>query len=191
MVVDAKAGETELGDPHVIVDALFGTGFAGEPRPEAAALIERMMSAHARVLAIDIPSGVDASTGEIAGAVVRADETVTFHGRKVGLVVAPGRFHVGTVHVVDIGLTHEPSETQLATVELLRSVPRRAEGDNKYTAGHVLVVGGSRRPHRRAVAVGARRVSRRRRLRHGRRARVDDAGVRAAFARGGEAAASR
>jgi NAD(P)H-hydrate epimerase len=48
------------------------------------------------------------------------------------------------VHVVDIGLAHEPSETQLATVELLRSVPRRAEGDNKYTAGHVLVVGGSR-----------------------------------------------
>jgi NAD(P)H-hydrate epimerase len=144
VVVDAKAGETELGDPHVIVDALFGTGFAGEPRPEAAALIERMMSTHARVLAIDIPSGVDASTGEIAGAVVRADETVTFHGRKVGLAVAPGRFHVGTVHVVDIGLMHESSETQLATVELLRSVPRRAEGDNKYTAGHVLVVGGSR-----------------------------------------------
>jgi NAD(P)H-hydrate epimerase len=97
-----------------------------------------------RILAIDLPSGVDASTGEVAGAAVRADETVTFHGRKVGLVVAPGRFHTGTVHVVDIGLAHTPSEIRMATPEILRSVPRRAEGDNKYTAGHVLVVGGSR-----------------------------------------------
>jgi NAD(P)H-hydrate epimerase len=143
-LVDAKAGDTELGEPHVIVDALFGTGFSGEPRAEAAALIERMNSSGARVLAIDLPSGVDASTGEIRGEAIRADETVTFHGRKVGLVVAPGRFHAGTVHVADIGL--DPGETvaRLATVELLRSVPRRSEGDNKYTAGHVLVVGGSR-----------------------------------------------
>jgi NAD(P)H-hydrate epimerase len=143
-VVDAKAGETDLGEPHVIVDALFGTGFSGEPRTEAAALIERINDGDARVLAIDLPSGVDASTGEIRGAAVRAHETVTFHGRKVGLVVAPGRFHAGTVHVADIGLDLGETATQLATVELLRSVPRRAEGDNKYTAGHVLVVGGSR-----------------------------------------------
>jgi len=62
----------------------------------------------------------------------------------VGLVVAPGRFHAGTVHVADIGLDLDETATRLATVELLRSVPRRSEGDNKYTAGHVLVVGGSR-----------------------------------------------
>lgn len=143
-VVDAKAGEMELGDPHVIVDALFGTGFSGEPRPDATALIERINSSNARVLAIDLPSGVDASTGEIRGAAICADETVTFHARKVGLVVAPGRFHAGTVHVADIGLDLGETATRLATVELLRSVPRRSEGDNKYTAGHVLVVGGSR-----------------------------------------------
>jgi ADP-dependent NAD(P)H-hydrate dehydratase / NAD(P)H-hydrate epimerase len=143
-VVDAKAGETDLGEPHVIVDALFGTGFSGEPRADATALIERVNGSDARVLAIDLPSGVDASTGEIRGAAIRADETVTFHGRKVGLVVAPGRFHAGTVHVADIGLDPGEAATRLATAELLRSVPRRAEGDNKYTAGHVLVVGGSR-----------------------------------------------
>jgi hydroxyethylthiazole kinase-like uncharacterized protein yjeF len=143
-IVDAKAGETELGDPHVIVDALFGTGFSGEPRADATALIERINSSNARVLAIDLPSGVDASTGEIRGAAIRADETVTFHGRKIGLVVAPGRFHAGTVHVADIGLDPRETATRLATAELLRSVPRRSEGDNKYTAGHVLVVGGSR-----------------------------------------------
>ena len=143
-VVDAKAGETELGEPHVIVDALFGTGFSGEPRPDAAALIEQIRRTGAHVLAIDLPSGVDASTGEVAGAAIRADETVAFHGRKVGLAIAPGRFHAGTVHVVDIGLELRETAAQLAKVELLLSVPRRSERDNKYTAGHVLVVGGSR-----------------------------------------------
>jgi hydroxyethylthiazole kinase-like uncharacterized protein yjeF len=144
LVVDAKAGETELGEPHAIVDALFGTGFTGEPRPEAAALIERINASGARVLAIDLPSGVDASSGEVAGAAVRADETVTFHGRKVGVVVAPGRFRCGTVHVADIGLDPAETRTRLANPSVLRLVPRRQPGDTKYTAGHVLVVGGSR-----------------------------------------------
>jgi len=143
-VVDAKAGETELGEPDVVVDALFGTGFSGEPRTDAAALIERVNASGAPVFAIDLPSGVDASTGEVAGAAVRADATVTFHGRKVGLEVAPGRFLAGAVRVADIGL--EPVETEHALVgfEVLRAVPRRGPRDNKYTAGHVLVVGGSR-----------------------------------------------
>jgi len=143
-VVDARSGETDLGDPEVIVDALFGTGFEGEPRADAAALIERINAHPARVVAVDLPSGVNASTGEVPGAAVEADATVTFHGRKVGVVVAPGRFHAGRVHVADIGL--EPAEThhRLALPELLRSVPRRGERDTKYTSGHVLVVGGSR-----------------------------------------------
>jgi len=142
-IVDAKAGETELGEPDVIVDALFGTGFRGEPRSDAAALIERMNASPARVIAVDLPSGVDASTGEIAGAAVLADSTVTFHGRKVGLVVAPGRFHAGTVHVADIGLDELETGISLVTAGILDRVPRRGDRDNKYTAGHVLVVGGS------------------------------------------------
>ncbi len=143
-VVDAKAGETDLGDPDVIVDALFGTGFSGEPRADAAALIERMNGVGARVFAIDLPSGVDASTGEVAGAAVRADATVTFHGRKLGLVVAPGRFQAGDVHVAHIGLEHADTRARLVHAGLLDSVPRRGERDNKYTSGHLLVVGGSR-----------------------------------------------
>jgi len=142
-IVDAKAGETELGEPDVIVDALFGTGFRGKPRSDAAALIERMNASPARVIAVDLPSGVDASTGEIAGAAVLADSTVTFHGRKVGLVVAPGRFHAGTVHVADIGLDELETGISLVTAGILDTVPRRGDRDNKYTAGHVLVVGGS------------------------------------------------
>ncbi|HEY3544425.1 MAG TPA: NAD(P)H-hydrate dehydratase [Gaiellaceae bacterium] len=142
-VVEASAGDTELGDAEVIVDALFGTGFTGEPRPDAAALIERINAHPARVFAIDVPSGVNASTGEVPGAAVEATATVTFHGRKLGAVVAPGRFHAGRLHVADIGLEPRETEARLVLPGILRSLPRRGERDNKYTAGHVLVVGGS------------------------------------------------
>src|SRR5438105_11983490 len=69
--LDAKAGDTDLGEPHVIVDALFGTGFTGVPRADAAATIDRINANGARVFSIDLPSGVDASTAEVAGAALR------------------------------------------------------------------------------------------------------------------------
>jgi hydroxyethylthiazole kinase-like uncharacterized protein yjeF len=139
-----EAEETaELQGADVVVDALFGTGFNGEPRAEAARLIEELSGSGATVVSVDIPSGVDASTGEGPGAAVRADLTVTFHGRKVGLEVAPGRFHAGEVVVADIGLEPVETEHARATDAILRLVPRRRPGDTKYTAGHVVVVGGS------------------------------------------------
>ena len=141
-IVDAAEGG-DLGTPDVIVDALFGTGFSGEPRAEAARLIEAMNADGAPILAVDIPSGVDASTGVVAGAAVQAELTVTFHGQKVGLAVAPGRFHAGEVVVADIGLEPVETEHRLVTRDVLGLVPRRAARDNKYTAGSVLVVGGS------------------------------------------------
>ena len=128
----------------MIVDALFGTGFHGEPREDAARKIEAINTAGAPVVAVDLPSGVDASTGEIAGACVRATLTVTMHGRKVGLEVAPGRFHAGEVVVADIGLAPAETEHALVGPEILDGVPRRRAEQNKYTAGTVLVVGGSR-----------------------------------------------
>jgi ADP-dependent NAD(P)H-hydrate dehydratase / NAD(P)H-hydrate epimerase len=143
-VVDAKTGAEELGEPDVVIDALFGTGFRGQPRAPAAALIERMNTVGAPVLAVDVPSGVDASTGEVAGPAVNAAATVTFHGRKVGLLVAPGRFHAGEVEVADIGLETLETSIRLVDADVLREVPARGERDNKYTAGHALVVGGSR-----------------------------------------------
>jgi ADP-dependent NAD(P)H-hydrate dehydratase / NAD(P)H-hydrate epimerase len=135
--------ERSLGEADVVIDALFGTGFRGAPREEAARQIQAMNSAGRPVVAVDIPSGVDASTGEVPGEVVHASLTVTFHGLKVGHEVAPGRFHAGEVVVADIGL--EPVETEhgLVTPEILDSVPRREPGDTKYSAGSVLVVGGS------------------------------------------------
>lgn len=141
-----RAQGRELVDerPEVVIDALLGTGLEGEPREETARLIEQINGSGAPVLAVDIPSGVNASTGEVAGAAIQADITVTMHGPKVGLAVAPGRFLAGGVVVADIGLEQAETEHRLVTPQILTEVPRRSARDNKYTAGHVLVVGGSR-----------------------------------------------
>jgi hydroxyethylthiazole kinase-like uncharacterized protein yjeF len=130
--------------PDVVIDALLGTGLKGAPREETSRLIEQINRGDVPVLAVDIPSGVNSSTGEVAGVAVRADVTVTMHGRKVGLAIAPGRFHAGDVVVADIGLEPADTEHRLVTPDLLSEVPRRSPRDNKYTAGHVVVVGGSR-----------------------------------------------
>jgi NAD(P)H-hydrate epimerase len=146
-VVDVKPeGEPkELGTPDLVVDAIFGTGFTGEPRPGTARLIEAINALDTEVVAVDIPSGVDASSGEVAGVAVEATCASTFHGEKVGMTVSPGSFHAYYADVVDIGL--EPVETEHARVtsEILLEVPRRGEHrpETKYTAGSVLVVGGS------------------------------------------------
>jgi NAD(P)H-hydrate epimerase len=143
-ILEAQGREIVDERPDVVIDALLGTGLRGAPREETSRLIEQINAGGVPVLAVDVPSGVNAATGEVAGAAVRADVTVTMHGPKVGLAVAPGRFKAGTVEVADIGLEAAETEHRLVTPELLAEVPRRAPGDNKYTAGHVLVVGGSR-----------------------------------------------
>jgi ADP-dependent NAD(P)H-hydrate dehydratase / NAD(P)H-hydrate epimerase len=144
-VVDAKPEDEakDLGSPGLIVDALFGTGFSGEPRPGAARLIEQINAAGVDIVAVDVPSGVDASTGEVAGVAVNAVATVTFHREKVGLYVAPGAFASGEVEVVDIGLSDSETAHAKVTPEILDAVPLRGAADTKYSAGSVLVVGGS------------------------------------------------
>ena len=142
----AEAGrETseDLDGADVVIDALFGTGFHGAPRDDAAELIEAINTWDAPVVAVDLPSGIDASTGEIAGAAVTADVTVTMHAAKVGLAVAPGRFHVGDVEVADIGIDAGETTHRLVTDDVLELVPRKGAGATKYSSGSVLVVGGS------------------------------------------------
>jgi ADP-dependent NAD(P)H-hydrate dehydratase / NAD(P)H-hydrate epimerase len=134
----------EPAPADLFVDALFGTGYTGKPRADAARHIEELNEGGAPVLAVDVPSGVDASTGEVAGPAVEAARTVTFHAPKVGLAVAPGRFQAGEVEVADIGLEDSETRHRRVTENILEHVPRRAPSDNKYTAGTVLVVGGSR-----------------------------------------------
>ncbi len=136
--------EAPVEEADVVIDALFGTGFHGEPREDAARAIEAMNASGKPIVAVDLPSGVDASTGEIGGACVEATVTVTMHGPKVGLEVAPGRFHAGEVVVADIGLERGETEHRLVTPAILGEIPRRSAEQNKYSAGTVLVVGGSR-----------------------------------------------
>jgi hydroxyethylthiazole kinase-like uncharacterized protein yjeF len=140
---DGRETVDDLDGADVVIDALFGTGFHGAPRDAAADAISRINAAGAPVVAVDLPSGVDASTGEIAGAAVEAAVTVTMHAPKVGLVVAPGRFRAGEVEVADIGVDAAETRHRLVTEEILRLVPRKRESDTKYSAGSVLVVGGS------------------------------------------------
>jgi NAD(P)H-hydrate epimerase len=135
--------EGKLGEPDVIVDALLGIGLHDAPRDDVAQMIERINSAGVPVVSVDVPSGVNASTGEVPGAVVDATATVTFGSPKLGLVVAPGRFRAGRVHVAPIGLPPAEHEHELVTAQMLQQVPRKGRDSTKYSAGTVLVIGGS------------------------------------------------
>ena len=88
-----------LAKAHAIVDAVLGTGFEGAPRDPADAVILAINSARARVIAADVPSGVNGSTGEVEGSAVRALATATFHQAKPGLWISPGKEHAGIVEV--------------------------------------------------------------------------------------------
>ena len=96
--------EQALAEASVIVDALLGTGFQGEPHGGVAEAIEAVNAARAPVVSVDVPSGVDASTGVASGAAVRAAVTATFHAGKPGLWIAPGKTHAGTVETIEIGI---------------------------------------------------------------------------------------
>jgi hydroxyethylthiazole kinase-like uncharacterized protein yjeF len=141
---------TVLSGSAVVVDALLGTGFSGAPRSPLDAAIEAINGASCPVVAVDVPSGVDASTGEVAGACVRAHVTVTFHASKVGVWILPGKSYAGRVEVVDIGVPADsapvPDLERAAALILpavLGLVPRRGLDSSKFSSGSVLVVGGS------------------------------------------------
>jgi len=131
----------------VVLDALLGTGFSGEPRDPAAGAIAAINAQDAPVVACDVPSGVDASTGEVLGEAVRADVTCTFHGSKVGLHVAPGAYHSGTVEPIDIGIPRgapAPDRAGLISERVLGLYPHRGREESKFTSGVVVVAGGAR-----------------------------------------------
>jgi NAD(P)H-hydrate epimerase len=138
--------EGRLRGSGAVVDAVFGTGFSGAPRDPAGAAIEAMNRCGAPVVAADIPSGVDASTGEVEGAAVRATATVAFHSAKLGHWIAPGKEHAGEVRVAGIGIPDgAPGDPGAGLIRegVLALAPRREPGSTKFTSGQVLVVGGS------------------------------------------------
>jgi hydroxyethylthiazole kinase-like uncharacterized protein yjeF len=130
----------------LLVDALLGTGFAGAPRGAIAAAIAAINASGVPVLAADVPSGVDASTGEVAGEAVRARATATFHAGKPGLWIAPGKEHAGEVRVLDIGIPPgAPLDADVGLIHpaVLELIPRRATASTKFDSGYVIVAGGS------------------------------------------------
>lgn len=139
-----------LGGAAVVVDAILGTGFCGTPREDVAGAIEAINEAGVPVVACDVPSGVDASSGAVEGAAIRAVATATFHAAMPGLWIAPGKGHAGEVHVVDIGIpSGDPAypavpHTWLIDRDILKSYVRRGAESTKFASGHVLVAGGSR-----------------------------------------------
>jgi ADP-dependent NAD(P)H-hydrate dehydratase / NAD(P)H-hydrate epimerase len=142
----------EAGVGDVVVDAIFGTGLSRAPEgafAEAIARIEALRVAGARVLAVDVPSGLSADTGRPLGPCVRADRTVTFAFQKRGLVLHPGPSFAGDVTVVDIGIPPDAARRVPVGCEILTEmearllVPPRAPDAHKGDAGRVLVIAGS------------------------------------------------
>src|SRR4051812_22411798 len=137
-----------LQNSGVIVDAMLGTGFEGEPREPIKGAIEAINATEdIPVIACDVPSGVNASTGEVEGEAIEADATGTFHGEKIGLRVAPGTFHSGDIHTVEIGVPRNapaPQRAGLITSRVLYKVPHRPSDGSKFKSGVVVIAGGSR-----------------------------------------------
>ncbi|HSD18785.1 MAG TPA: NAD(P)H-hydrate dehydratase [Anaeromyxobacter sp.] len=148
-----ELGGLDAGPGDVVVDAIFGTGLSRAPEGAFARAIERIHAARtagARVLAVDVPSGLSADTGRPLGAAcVRADRTVTFAFQKRGLVLHPGPSFAGEVGVADIGIPAEAAERVPVRCEVLDAaaaralLPPRRPDAHKGDAGRLLVVAGS------------------------------------------------
>lgn len=140
---------TELAGSSLVIDALFGFGFRGPAREPFARAIEAINDCDAAVLAVDMPSGVDADTGAVDGAAVRADVTLTFTAPKVGVIAYPGAECAGEVRVADIGVPRRFVD-EVGRIELLDDddfrelFPATRPGAHKNSRGRVLVVAGSR-----------------------------------------------
>jgi NAD(P)H-hydrate epimerase len=136
----------ELDGAHALVDALLGTGSTGAPRDPAGGVIEAMNASGKPIVAADVPSGVDATTGEVAGPAIRAVATATFHRAKPGLWIHPGKAHAGDVEVIRIGIPDgEPVAPEIGLVSpgVLAEMPRRTADSTKFSSGNVFVIGGS------------------------------------------------
>lgn len=128
-----------LGPLDLVVDGITGIGGRGGLRPEAAELVRAVTAGHVPVLAVDLPSGVEADTGEVLGEAVHADATVTFGTYKPGLLVDPAAGHAGALRLVDIGLAEElpdrPDLEALQYADVAALLPVPDAGSDKYRRG--------------------------------------------------------
>ncbi|MEU6286514.1 NAD(P)H-hydrate dehydratase [Streptomyces sp. NPDC046988] len=132
----------------LVVDGIVGIGGKGGLREKAVPLADAAARSRAAVVAVDLPSGVDADTGEVRGAAVRADLTVTFGAHKPGLLVDPAREYAGSVRLVDIGLPLPGEAAELEALQhadVARLLPVPGAESDKYRRGVVGVAAGSAR----------------------------------------------
>jgi ADP-dependent NAD(P)H-hydrate dehydratase / NAD(P)H-hydrate epimerase len=128
--------------PDLVVDGIVGIGGRPGLREDAVAALTALEGVP--VVAVDVPSGVDVDTGELAGPAVRADVTVTFGTHKVALLADPAAAYAGVVHLVDIGLETPPAAVEaLQSADVAALLPRPAPDAQKYTRGVVGVRAGS------------------------------------------------
>jgi hydroxyethylthiazole kinase-like uncharacterized protein yjeF len=154
-VADVDAGTIAGAD--LVLDGIVGIGGRGGLRKPAAAAVAAARDV--RIVAVDIPSGVDADTGAVGAPAVRADVTVTFGALKPGLVVGPGVDQAGQVQLVDIGLgpvLPEPTLRVLEHADVAALLPMPGAADDKYTRGVLGIVAGSEQyPGAGVLATGA------------------------------------
>ncbi|WP_327703453.1 NAD(P)H-hydrate dehydratase [Streptomyces decoyicus] len=136
----------DIARADLVVDGIVGIGGRGGLRPEAARLARAAWES-APVVAVDLPSGVDADSGEVRGEAVRADATVTFGAYKPGLLIDPARERAGALRLVDIGLTlpADAGMEALQHADVAELLPRPVPESDKYRRGVVGVVAGSAR----------------------------------------------
>jgi hydroxyethylthiazole kinase-like uncharacterized protein yjeF len=138
-----------LAVADLVLDGITGIGGHGGLRPDAVPVARAARGSDAVVVAVDLPSGVEADTGEVRGEALRADVTVTFGAHKPALLIDPAREYAGTVRLVDIGLDdHLPGLPELEAlqhVDVARMLPVPAAESDKYRRGVVGVVAGSAR----------------------------------------------
>ncbi|MBQ1094795.1 NAD(P)H-hydrate dehydratase [Streptomyces sp. b94] len=142
-----SAGEL-IARADLVVDGIVGIGGRGGLRQEAVPLADAAARSRAAVVAVDLPSGVDADTGQVRGAAVRADLTVTFGAHKAGLLVDPGREYAGSVRLVDIGLRLPDDAAGLEALQhadVARLLPVPGAESDKYRRGVVGIAAGSAR----------------------------------------------
>lgn len=139
-----------VASASAVVDGLFGTGLSRDVEGVDRDVLECLLVARDKLLALDLPSGLCARTGRTLGACVRARHTVTFVAEKLGLVTAEGRDAAGRVHVVDIGVPIDPKglprEARPCAMRVVPSdvaLPARRHATHKFREGHVAVVAGS------------------------------------------------
>lgn len=147
-VVAAEDGPAAIARAALVLDGITGIGGKGGLRARAVPLAEAAHRSRAAVIAVDLPSGVDADTGEVHGEAVRADVTVTFGTHKPAHLIDPAAGFAGVTHFVDIGLGPEldgPVLEALQHADVAALLPRPAGESDKYRRGVIGVVAGSRR----------------------------------------------